>query len=305
MAYVIDKKIMNKPREKYWISYIKQRIRNNKNFLGFISGPTGSGKSYSSLRICEDIDPEFSIEKVVFSGVELMTLINSGKLKRGSCISFEEVGVEMSSKNWASVTNKMLNYLMQTFRHRGFILIMNSPYMDFVDNSMRKLFHAELITTKIDFKAKEVLLKPQLLQYNSKYQKFYWKRLKVIKPEGKVPISIWRVAIPSEKLRLSYENKKSQYTDRLNNRILEELQAVENKNKHKKELTDIQQEVLDLLKQGLNVDQISSAKNRSKTAVNVTIRLIKGKGYEFKPVYDDISHRKVVRYEVIAPNTHV
>jgi hypothetical protein len=42
MAYVIDKKLMNKPRQKHWISYIKQRIRKNKNFLGFISGATGS-----------------------------------------------------------------------------------------------------------------------------------------------------------------------------------------------------------------------------------------------------------------------
>ena len=28
----------------------------------------------------------------------------------------------------------MINYLMQTFRYRGFIMLMNSPFMDFVDS---------------------------------------------------------------------------------------------------------------------------------------------------------------------------
>jgi len=303
MATVIDKKLLNKPKEKYWITYIKQRIKKNKSFLGFIGGATGSGKSYSNLRICEEADPEFNIDGVVFGGLELMDLINSGKLKRGSAICFEEVGVELNSRNWASVTNKMLNYLMQTFRHRGFILIMNSPYMDFVDSATKKLFHAEMLTVGIDFDKQEVLLKPQLLQYNSRLKKFYYKRLKVITPEGKKPIDIWRVAMPSSELRQAYEKKKTEYTTRLNKKIYDELEAVENKGKQKKALTDIQQNVLDLIKQGLNVKEIASIKNRSDRAIIKTMEFIKYKGYEFKPIFDDITHKKVVRYEVIEPKT--
>ena len=168
MATVVDKRILGKQPEKYWISYIKQRIKKNKNFLGFVSGPTGSSKSYSSIRIAEELDPDFNIDRIVFGGLELMNLINSGKLKSGSAIVMEEAGVEMSHKNWQSVTNKMLNYLMQTFRHRNFILILNSPYMDFVDASTRKLFHAEFSSMGIDYKKNEARLKPVFLQYNQK-----------------------------------------------------------------------------------------------------------------------------------------
>src|SRR3989344_3364139 len=160
MGKVVSKEILGKPKEKYWISYIRQRIRQQKNFLGFLSGPTGSGKSWSCLRIAEELDPEFNIDRCVFGGLELMNLINSGKLKRGSVIIFEEMGVEMSNKMWHSVTNQMLNYLMQTFRHLGFILLMNSPYMDFVDSATRKLFHAEMQTMKISFDKGVVYLKP-------------------------------------------------------------------------------------------------------------------------------------------------
>lgn len=302
MATVIDKELMNKPKQKHWISYIKQRIRKNKNFLGFVSGPTGSGKSYSTLRMCEEVDPEFNIDRCVFGGLELMNLINSGKLRRGNAIAFEEIGVEMSNRNWASVTNKMINYLLQTFRHQGFILIMNSVYMDFIDAHTRKLFHAEMNTLGIDFDKQEVLLKPQLLQYNSRMQKFYYKRLKVITKDGKLPVDVWRVAKPSESLRLAYEIKKKEYTSKLNERILNELESVENKG-NKKVLTDTQQEILDLLKQGKNAEQIATLNCRSERAIRQSMKYIRQKGYQLNPIYSDIMNRKIGYYEVIEPNS--
>lgn len=304
MATVIDKKLMNKPPQKHWISYIKQRIRKNKNFLGFVSGPTGSGKSYSTLRMCEEVDPEFNIERCVFGGLELMNLINNGKLKRGNAIAFEEIGVEISNRNWSSVTNKMINYLLQTFRHQGFILIMNSVYMDFIDAHTRKLFHAEMNTLGIDFDKKEVLLKPLLIQYNSKLQKFYYKRLKVITKDGKMPVDVWRVAKPSESLRLAYEKKKKEYTSKLNQRIYNELEAVDNKNKPKSELTDIQQEVLDLLRQGKTPEQIATLRNRSKMAIEVSMMYIRKKGYQLNPVFGGNLNRKALYYEVREPKSY-
>jgi hypothetical protein len=298
MGTVLDKALLNKPKEKYWITYILQRIRKNKNFLGFISGPTGSGKSYSTLSICEALDPEFNIDRCVFGGIELMNLINSGKLKRGSCIAFEEVGVEMSNKNWQSVANKMLNYLMQTFRHKNFILIMNSPFMDFVDKSTRKLFHAEMETKGIDLTTNEVYLKPQLLQYNARLQKFYYKRLKVITAQGKVPVDIWKVAKPSKELLREYEKKKSEYTQKLNQKILNELERAEGKGK-KTDLTEIQTEVLGMLKEGLTVDQIAKLRDRVPRVIRDNILGIKKKGYKLKAIYKD---GILVRYEVISPN---
>ena len=300
MAYVIDREIYGKPKEKYWISYIKQRIRKNKNFLGFISGPTGAGKSHSCLRIAEERDPEFTIDRCIFIGLALMKLINSNALKKGSVIVFEEAGVEMSHKNWQSITNKMLNYLMQTFRHRNFILLMNSPYMDFVDASTRKLFHAEMQTVRIDYENKEVLLKPQLIQYNPRLKKFYYKRLRVIMPQGKVPVDIWRVAKPSEELWKSYEDKKKEFTTNLYNEIQEELidYIEKKKGKKKKDLTAIQEDTLNMLKDGLKVDQIAIARGRAKTVVWATIRLIKKKGYIIKPLYEG---GKLVGYNVEEP----
>lgn len=288
--------VLPKPKEKHWITYIKQRIKKNKNFLGFISGQTGSGKSMCSLRIAEELDPEFSIDRIVFNGIELMDLINSDKLKKGSVIVFEEAGVEMNNKNWASVTNKMLNYLLQTFRHRCFILIFNSPYMDYIDASSRKLFHAEMQTLGINFNKKTCKLKPQLIQYNGRMQKFYYKRLKVITEKGCVPIDYWNIDLPSKELRDSYEKKKREFTDKLNKKIYDELSELNNKSKGKKELTDIQKEILECLKKGMNVERIATIRGKDKDVIYSSMRLIKKKGYEFKPIKEG---SKIISYEVL------
>lgn len=295
MATVVDREILNSPPRKHWIGYIKQRISQNKNFLGFISGPTGSGKTYSCLRIAEELDPDFGIDRVVFKGTALMDLINSGKLKKGSVIVFEEIGVEMSNKNWASVTNKMLNYLMQTFRHRNFILLMNSPYMDFVDASTRKLFHAEMRTIKIDFKLNQVVLKPLVIQYNSRLQKFYYKRLKVITAHGKLPLNLWSVDKPSKDLLDKYDIKKNSFTDELNKKILAELRALDGPKLNP--LSDNQELVIKMLKDGKLPQEIADIRNRHVSGVEYAMQQIKKKGWKLTPVFGHGSTR-AIRYDV-------
>ena len=228
-----------------------------------------------------------------------MDLINSGKLKKGSAIVFEEIGVELSNRNWQSIVNKLINFLLQTFRHMNFILIMNSPYMDFVDASTRKLFHAEMRTIGINFKRNEVKLKPQQIQYNSRMQKFYYKRLKVITEQGKIPIDIWNVAKPSEALRLSYEKKKLEYTIKLNQKITSELKAIEQKDNKKNVLTEIQQEIFDLISKGLSIKQIANERNRSEEAIRVSVKAIHMKGYKIKPILTK-NHHKTGKYEILS-----
>lgn len=243
MGWVVDKRLMGKPQEKYWVTYIKQRIRKNKNFLGFISGQTGSGKSWSCISMAETLDKDFNVDRIVFGGLELMKLVNSNKLKRGSVIVFDEMSIDMDNRNWNSTMNKMINYLLQTFRYRGFILLMNSPFMDFIDAKTRKLFHADIGIAEIDFNKCETILKPRLIQYNGRFKKFYYKRLKVVHPSyGMVPIDTWTVSKPSDKILKDYEAKKDTFSRALNAKIESELNLVE----HPEEKVDKRLKTIDM-----------------------------------------------------------
>lgn len=218
--------------KKPWTTYIKNRIKNNKNFICFIGGPTGSGKSWSSLSIAEELDDNFDIDRCVFKGEELMQLVNSGKLKSGSVIVFEEAGIDLSNRNWQSLQNKVLNYLFQTFRHKRFILIMNSPYMDFIDKATRKLFHAEFFVETIERDRGQTVIKPQLIQYNSRRDKFYYKYLRCpVANVGLAVVKKWRVDKPSVELIEKYEEKKNAFTKALNAEILASLQKKAGKEK--------------------------------------------------------------------------
>ena len=230
--------VKQNPQEYSWVRYIKKRIDENKNFMAIISGATGSGKSWSALSIGQLLDPEFDVSRVIFRGTDLLKLINSGKLKKGSVIVWDEAGIDLSNRSWQSATNKLLNFLLQTFRHKNIILLFTTPYSDFVDKLTRRLFHAEFKTISIDFDKNTTKIKPLLIQYNARYGKFYYKFLRIIHQEGgAVPISEWNVPAPSKELIKAYEGDtgvKSIFTSQLNAEIESELMSIEGKKELKK-----------------------------------------------------------------------
>lgn len=270
-------------QEPSWIRYIKKRIKQNKNFLGIITGPTGSGKSYSALSIAMMLDHKFTTDQCVFSSRELMKLINSGKVNKGSVILWDEAGVGQSHRSWQSQTNKIINYLLQTFRHKNFILIFTSPYLDFIDASTRKLFHAEFKTENIDYSRKVVKLNCQHIQYNSRKSKFYYKRLMFKNERGFwETVDGWNIPQPPNDILEFYEKKKTHFTTELNKEIEEKLNKGVQKLKEskKKGITFYEKEVLRLGWEGKNVKEIGKIMNTQVQNIRGAIQRIADKGFK-------------------------
>ena len=246
----------NKKGKGYFNSYILRRIKNNQNFLACITGGTGSGKSYSALREGEILDPNFSIENVCFTPQQLMDLINGvkKKLKKGACILYDEVQVTHGHLDYRSLQSKLLNYLLQTFRHRNFILFMTSPFFSYINASARKLFHSRWETVSMNRKLKLCKLKALLLQTNQSTGKVYQKYLRVVvKGQGVMPLKSVSVRLPSQKLIDDYEKKKTEFTNELNIKITKELKEVESGEPKPKPLTTRQQAIYDFIKEGGNL----------------------------------------------------
>lgn len=122
-----------------------------KNFLMFITGPSGEGKSYCALRMAELLDPRFSIDKVCFTPSQFFRAIKKVKVS-GEVIILDEMGVAMSARKWASMSNILMNEVLQTFRYKHIIALFVVPDFSFVDSQARKMAHA---TGKVVRKAKE------------------------------------------------------------------------------------------------------------------------------------------------------
>lgn len=294
---MVDLVIKNRRNLGYWKSYILQRIERNKNFVGCVTGPTGSGKSYSALAELEKLDPDFTIENCCFNERGFLNLLN-GKvkpLKKGSAIMWDEIQTSMDHLGFQSLQARLLNYVFQTFRHKNYILYVTSPHFSFINKSARMMFHSRMETISINTKNNTCKLKPFLIQVNQKTGKVYEKYLRVHNGQGVVPLTRINVPLPSSKLLKDYERCKTEFTINLNKDIKEQLDRLEKK-KGPKPLTEPQKEVLEYLRNGMTPQQIAELKNYNVSNVHQHINWIRKKGYEFKIIRED---GKTIGYKVV------
>lgn len=213
-----------------------------------ITGATGSGKTYTALSFAERWDKDFDSDRIVFTPKEFILLLNSGTLKKGSVIVADEFGVSMNSRNWQSVSNQMINYIMQTFRSRNYIVLFTSPDFGFIDASARKLFHCHMMTQGINKKEKECMIKPYMLQINQRTGDVYYKFLQIdVKGEGIKKINKIDVRLPSKKLVKDYEIKKEKFVTELNAEIEAKLFAEDNKSENKDKWIEERWQTIDIL----------------------------------------------------------
>jgi len=297
--------IYRNPKEKRnhsWVRYLLARIRNNQNNLITVVGKTGSGKTWSAISICELISKknktEFTVENIIFSLKDLMQLINSGKLKKGSSIVFDEPQISISSREFQSEANKVFNYLLTTFRHRNLSLFFCTPFEDLLDKTARKLFHAKFLTMSVNRNSKTCKLKPVVTEYNSHLEKWYEKFLRVtFKVEGKEKFEVrklkhWDVPKPSEEIIKLYEDKKLAFTNKLNTNIEQRLNSYELRQQAKlnvkpinlNPLTPKQQEAYDLMIKYQNETQIAKILGIDISSVSQRLALAKKKGFNFREI---------------------
>jgi|Deesub1362A_J573_1020465.scaffolds.fasta_scaffold00023_155 hypothetical protein len=223
------------------IDHIRERLRHNKNFMMNISGETGSGKSYSALRIAELIDPGFNAERIVFTPEDYINAIEAARKRE--CIIFDEAGVGIPNREWYSITNRLVNYTSQIFRFKNLVVIYTSPFSKFIDSSLVKLLHAYAETVGIDYKNNLCHLKVFRLQYNERAGKLYYHYLTLREPGGMLKrIVRVRVSRPSPELVREYEAKKKRYFKTLLKDAQEIIEEAKRREEEKKRLGRIDYE---------------------------------------------------------------
>lgn len=209
-------------------------VRINRNLLMIIVGPTGSGKSYCALVIAKMIDPTFKVkERVVFNVEDFMKLLNSGKLKRGSVIVWDEAGVGLPAREWYTISNKAINYVLQTFRHMNLCVIFTTPTFEYIDKQTRVLFHVLIETVKIMYDKKQVIVKIKKNEYNPVFGKPYnpYYREMGIKKER------FNIGIPTKQMINEYEDLKKQFSKQIREEVEQDVKIAKATQRHKR-LTD-------------------------------------------------------------------
>lgn len=293
-----------KPKKHSWARWLTARtMRKNNNNLISVIGKTGSGKTWSAISICEmmsELDGiPFTVDHIVFSLTELMDLINSGNLKRGSKIVFDEPQCSISAREFQSEANKVFNLLISTFRHRNLTLFFCTPFESLLDKNTRRLFHGRFETMSVNTNTKTCRLKPRFLEYSDFKSEPYRKQLQVIiKPKEKGQLAkskkvfYWDIPKPSEDLIDAYEEKKLNFTNKLNKNISERLNKFEDDGKSltseqepqedkRKPLTEKQLEVMRVLSSHKYKDA-KQLLNLSYSSIHKHKELAEKKGYSLQ-----------------------
>lgn len=122
-------------------------LRNNRNWLCILCGPTGTGKSYTSLRLAELLDPTFTMNRVVFSTKEFLEVFQT--CNPGDFIIFEE-SEELNARRSMKESNVQMGIILSMLRFTQVSIIMNLPTIHMIDINARRLMHSYLYTIEFD-----------------------------------------------------------------------------------------------------------------------------------------------------------
>jgi hypothetical protein len=222
---------------KFLPEYIKKRIGKNQNFVMLFVGQTGTGKSYASMSLAEALDPDFNINRIVFSADEFITVLKTDEtLRSGSVIMWDEAGVGMPAREWYSLSNKIISYVVQTFRVKGYVLLMTTPSLRYIDSQIRQLFHgvAETIDPSVYggtfgwAKYMHLVHDPKEGKTKMQYPIIKDDQERSMKVKGRRSKSgNILFPIPSQELLADYEKKKKTFTDELINSASEMMEGKE------------------------------------------------------------------------------
>lgn len=203
----------------------KRLYKKNKNWLSILTGPTGSGKSWSAMSLAEKIDPSFDTSKVVLRPENFLEKVANREWGQGDVVVFDEAGAGMSAKAHMTKKNRIIDQVLQTFRRQNIAVIFTVPSKSNVDKSVRRLLHTYIETKGIDYKKKQNLLKWLEMDYNQKNDDIYYKYNKRKDENGAVKkIKTVKIGKPSKNLIEAYESKRTKFQDRKNKEFYNELQ---------------------------------------------------------------------------------
>ncbi len=107
-----------------------------------IVGTPGRGKSTLGLKICQDLDPTFTVDRVCYSVIDMIELLakkGEDRLKPGATILFDEIVNEQGgySRTALSKHNQIMNFVIANMRARRIILIICLPKFTQLDKDIR------------------------------------------------------------------------------------------------------------------------------------------------------------------------
>lgn len=195
----------------------------NQNYIFFIWGPPGSGKSEDGLSLGEMLCPTFTIKNVVFGVQDFFNRITAPDIRQGDFILFEEVGAEISNREYYTQKNILMGKIMQIIRTKNLIVGYTAPKLEMADKQILGICMGLVNTQGIDYTTNEGMMRVyDPVTFDMKTGKWSKRLIQVIRPSLINPKRKWSLKIGTIRikrasiiLRHEYEKARNAYTERI------------------------------------------------------------------------------------------
>lgn len=200
--------------------------RENEHFMGVVVGQEGSGKSYTAIKIANEIDPSFTADRVIFDVAELLRVLKDGDHEPGHFYVLDEAGVQLGRRTWQDRAQVLANQALQLVRNHNLGLLFTLPRLGELDSQAQGRLQAFLeLTDKEDgeyVRGKWKWMEPDRADETGKIYKKYPRRRK----DGRI-IRLTSVAFtpPPDELVEPYEARKAEFQDEFYEETIQALEG--------------------------------------------------------------------------------
>lgn len=213
--------------EEWLVDHLKHSIEVMRlNRVITAVGPPGSGKSWTGLRIGSLVDRSFSIDRVVFPGLDYIRAIADPKLSPGAFILWDDAGLGAPAREFWSAINRAVGMVAQSSRFRRLILWVTLPDKSFLDSQPRKL-----VDVHLEFEKREELNQPiqarvYLPETNAKTGKIYYGHPRIQSETGRKVVEIIKFRRPPPPdLSELYERRKAAYMMAFYKELIDQIET--------------------------------------------------------------------------------
>jgi hypothetical protein len=237
------------------IMTLEKRLHNNYNNLIGIVGPTGIGKSYMALSLSAQLDYNFKIAKVAFTPNRFLQLVKN--CEKYSCIILDDAGLAVDSRTWHSISNRYVNYALESCRYKNQSIIFTMPTFSMIDSNARRLFHFFIYMTQ---RGQGRMYKMWHNDFSGNYGR---KRIKTSiynKWDGCMDISWGVVNLQKPRVELcqAYEAKKSAFLSGLYDKLSDKIEAGNEKKMRGKVEDEDTLKIIKMARAGLSFREIAN-----------------------------------------------
>lgn len=110
------------------LAKVKSRVlEKDRDWFAVIDGEEGAGKSVLAQQIAAYLDPEFNLDKIVFTSEEFIKIIKDPKTKKGACIVLDESFNAANNRASLTEVNRAMAGLATEMRQRNLFVLMVLP----------------------------------------------------------------------------------------------------------------------------------------------------------------------------------